>query len=96
MPRIKELVRIATLGRHVQAGIVSNVEIIGEDGGWSVRVRYKENARGGKIRFLTSKTTPGPKRYVSLDTVWRIIAKQGISEVTVRAPTATERKDLCG
>ena len=66
MPRINELVRIATLGRHFEQGLVASVEIIDDGERWSVCVHYNERAEGPKTRFLTSQRKPGPKQYASL------------------------------
>ena len=41
MPRIKELVRTATLERHFREGLVERVEILDDGERWSVCVRYK-------------------------------------------------------
>jgi hypothetical protein len=84
MPRIKELVRIATLARHFQDGLVSAVEIIDDGERWSVRVHYNERAEGPKTRFLTSQRKPGPKQYAAFDTVWRVLTEHGITQATIR------------
>ena len=90
MPRIKELVRIATLERHYQEGIVAAVEIIEEGGRWGVCVRYNESAEGVKTRFLTTQRIPGPRRFRGLETAWKILEQHGVAQASVRKATAEE------
>ena len=94
MPRIKELVRIPTLERHFQEGLVSVVEIVDEGGRWSVCVRYNERAEGEKTRFLTSHRTAGPRRFASLTTVWKVLNEHGIVNATLRKATVEEAGEL--
>jgi len=84
MPRIKELVRIATLERHFREGWVESVEIIDDGERWSVCVHYTERAEGPKTRFLTSQREPGPKQYASFVTVWKVLTDHGITKATIR------------
>jgi hypothetical protein len=90
MPRIKELVRIATLERHFQHGLVATVEIVDLGGHWSVCVRYNERAEEPRKRFLTSQRLPGPKRFASLSTAWKVLSAHGILNATVRKATPAE------
>ena len=84
MPRFKELVRIATLAKHFRDGLVENVEIIDDEGTWSVCVHYNEKGEGPKRRFLTSQRKPGPKRYASFVTAWKVLTDHGIRKATIR------------
>ena len=94
MPRIKELVRIATLGRHFEQGLVASVEIIDDGEHWSVRVHYNEKAEGPKTRFLTSQRQPGPKQYACFATAWKVLTDHGITTATVNkvTPNNSQRK----
>ena len=94
MPRIKELVRIATLGRHFEQGLVASVEIIDDGGRWSVRVHYNERAEGPKTRFLTSQRKPGPKQYACFYTVWRVLTEHGITTATINKVTPKNTKRI--
>ena len=94
MPRIKELVRIATLERHLEQGLVVAVEIIDDGERWSVCVRYNERAEGAKTRFLTSQRLPGARRFANLSTVWKALSKHGIEATVLRKATAEERRHL--
>ncbi|MGB5830562.1 MAG: hypothetical protein WBG92_01030 [Thiohalocapsa sp.] len=86
-PRLNELVRIATLGRHVEQGLVASFEIIDDGGRWSVRVHDNERAEGPKTRFLTSQRQPGPKHYACISTVWRVLTEHGITTATINKVT---------
>ncbi len=94
MPRIKELVRIATLERHLEQGLVAAVEILDDGERWSVCVRYNERADGEKKRFLTSKRLPGARRFASFSTVWKALNALGIENAVVRKATPEERDQL--
>ena len=94
MPRIKELVRIATLKRHFQQGLVEIVEIIDDGERWSVCVRYNEQAEGEKMRFLTSVRIAGPRRFSNLTTVWKVLKEHGINRAALRTATAAEASYL--
>lgn len=91
MPRIKELVRIGTLERHIRDGLVASVEIIDDGERWSVCVHYNEKAEEPKTRFLTSQRKPGPKRYASLGTVWKILIENGLEAARIRKTTADDK-----
>ena len=92
MPRIKELVRIATLERHFREGLVERVEIIDDGEHWSVRAHYNERAEGVKTRFLTSQRKPGPKQYASFDTVWKVLTDHGITTATINKVTPEKNR----
>jgi len=94
MPRFKELVRIATLGRHFRDGLVSAVEIIDDGERWSVCVRYNEAAEGPKKRFLTSQRAPGPKGYANCSTAWKELSEHGILDAKIRKATPAEVSEI--
>jgi hypothetical protein len=93
MPRIKEHVRIGTLGRHVQNGLVSHIEIVDEAEHLSVCVHYNEKAEGVKTRFLTSHKTAGPRHFATLETVWRLLNEHGIDRAILRKSTIEKNDD---
>jgi hypothetical protein len=94
MPRIKELVRIATLARHFQDGLVSLVEIIDDGERLSVCVHYNEKAEGEKVRFLTAHKKAGPRRFASLATAWRFLNLHGVEKALLRKATDDEKVDI--
>ena len=94
MPRFNDRVRIATLARHFQDGLVSLVEIIDDGERWSVCVHYNEKAEGVKTRFLTTERIPGPRRFVGLETVWNMLSRHGITNASVRNASPEEKKYL--
>jgi len=94
MPRFNELVRIATLEKHVRDGLVENIEIIEDGEHWSVCVHYNESAEGPKTRFLTSQRKPGPKQYASLVTVWKVLTEHGITRATIKRRTGEKGRQI--
>ena len=94
MPRIKKLVRTATLERHFRDGLVAYVEILDDGERWSVCVHYNEKAEGVKTRFLTTERIPGPRRFSGLETVWNMLSRHGISNASVRNANSEEKKYL--
>ena len=94
MPRIKELVRIATLKQHFQQGLVEIVEIIDDGERWSVCVRYNEKAKGVKVRLLTAHQKAGPRRFANLATVWRFLNFHGIEKALLRKASDDEKPDI--
>jgi hypothetical protein len=73
MPRVKELVRLATLRRHTQEGQVAEIHILDEGDGFSVKVLYKDWAEGAKVRYLTGQKSQGRRKLSSTDTAWKLI-----------------------
>lgn len=90
MPRIQHLVLLATLKRHYAEGLVEGVEILNDGIGWIVCVHYRAKARGKKTRFLTSYRNPGPRHFVSLSRVWKILDENGIEQAVVRKANPEE------
>lgn len=94
MPRIKELVRTATLERHFREGLVAGVEVINDGERWSVCVHYNEKADGVKTRFLTTERIAGPRRFAELQTVWNMLSRHGIANASVRNASPEEKEYL--
>ncbi len=94
MPRIKELVRTATLERHFREGLVERVEVIYDGERWSVCVHYNEKAEGAKTRWLTTERIPGPRRFAGLEAVWSILRRNGITTTGVRDASPEEKQQL--
>jgi len=94
MPRIKELVRIATLERHFHEELVESVEVIVDEERWILCVHYNEKAEGPKTRYLTSKRVAGAKRFASFSTVWKLVEACGVENVVVRKATPEETEYL--
>lgn len=91
MGRIKELVRIATLARHVKDGLVKAVEVLATDDRWIVCVRYNDEAEGQKTRFLTSYRIAGARQFASLSKTWKVLDEYGIDRIVVRKATPEDR-----
>jgi len=84
MPRIKELVLLATLRRHAQEGQIAEIHILDEGDGFSLKVLYKDWAEGTKVRYLTGQKRRGRRKLSSTDTAWKLIKEMDLRETKIR------------
>ncbi len=83
MPRIKGLVRLATLRRHAEKGQIAEIHILDEGDGFSLKVLYKDWAEGEKVRYLTGQQKHGRRKLSSTDTAWKLIKELDLRETQI-------------